>query len=242
MNNCRSCTAELTGNYCVNCGQPAKLKRIDGHYIVHEIEHVLHFDKGILYTIRELLIRPGESVQRFLSGDRNRLVKPIIFIVITSLIYSLINHFFHIEQGYVSYQYDGMKDSTIFMMLDWIQNHYGYANILMGGFIAGWLKLFFRKYQYNFFEILILLCFVMGIGMLISAIVAIFEGILQVHLLQYAGMLMLIYSAWSIGQFFDKTKLVNYFKGMMAYLIGTLCFYILLCILGIAIDLTLKKI
>ncbi|UUC44073.1 DUF3667 domain-containing protein [Flavobacterium cerinum] len=242
MNNCKSCTAELTGNYCINCGQPAKLKRIDRHYIIHEIEHVLHFDKGILFTTKELLIRPGESVREYLSENRSRLVKPIIFVILTSLIYSLVNHFFHIEQGYVSYQQEALKDSAIFKMLDWIQSHYGYANILMGVFIAGWIKLFFRKYQYNFFEILILLCFAMGISMLICAIAAIFEGLLQVHLMQYAGMLMVVYSAWAIGQFFDKTKAINYFKAVMAYLIGILSFYILLSILGIVIDLALKKI
>jgi len=34
----------------------------------------------------------------------------------------------------------------------------------MGIVIAMWSGLFFRKYGYNFYEILILLCFVMGMG------------------------------------------------------------------------------
>ena len=44
---CKNCGTEFNGNFCSNCGQPAKLKRIDAHYIKHEIEHVLHYDKGI---------------------------------------------------------------------------------------------------------------------------------------------------------------------------------------------------
>jgi len=62
MNNCSNCNDALTGKYCSNCGQPVKVKRIDGHYIVHEIEHVLHFERGILFTIKELLIRPGQNM------------------------------------------------------------------------------------------------------------------------------------------------------------------------------------
>jgi hypothetical protein len=38
------------------------LRRIDGTYIINEISSVIFLDKGILYTIKELLIRPGDTV------------------------------------------------------------------------------------------------------------------------------------------------------------------------------------
>ncbi|MDN5481533.1 MAG: DUF3667 domain-containing protein, partial [Chryseobacterium sp.] len=75
----------MNEEFCSNCKQNIKPKRIDGHYILHEIEHVLHFDRGILYTIRELLIRPGENIRNFISENRSRLVKPVLFIIVTSL-------------------------------------------------------------------------------------------------------------------------------------------------------------
>lgn len=53
MTNCTTCNIELTSKFCPNFGQPSQLKRIDGNYIIHEIEHVLHIERGILYTIRE---------------------------------------------------------------------------------------------------------------------------------------------------------------------------------------------
>src|SRR6478609_1967830 len=101
--NCKNCKAQVASNYCPSCGQPANLKRIDGHYILHEIEHVLHFEKGILYTIRELLVRPGDNVRHFITENRSRLVKPVIFIIVTSLIYTLVSHYFHIDDGYVNF-------------------------------------------------------------------------------------------------------------------------------------------
>jgi hypothetical protein len=153
MNNCSNCSDALTGKYCSNCGQPAKVKRIDGHYIVHEMEHILHFERGILFTIKELLIRPGQNIRDFIGENRSRLVKPVIFIIVASLIFTLISHFFHIEDGYI--HIDGVENTAIGSVFNWIQNHYGYANIIIGMFIAFWLKIFFSKYDYNFFELVI---------------------------------------------------------------------------------------
>ena len=141
--NCRNCNKEVNSKFCPDCGQSTSLKRIDGHYIIHEIQHVLHFERGILFTIRELLIRPGLSVRNFLTENRSRLVKPIIFIIITSLIYSLIIHFFHIEDG--SFKFDESEKPVTASIFRWIPEHYGYANIIMGAFIALWTKIFFKK-------------------------------------------------------------------------------------------------
>jgi hypothetical protein len=237
--NCKDCNTEVNLNYCPNCGQPVYLKRIDGHYITHEIEHILHFEKGIFYTIRELLLQPGDSVRHFLSENRSRLVKPIIFIVVTSLIYTLINHFFHIEDGYV--KLDEAQKSTTGIIFKWIQDHYGYSNMIMGAFIAFWTKVFFNKYNYNFFETLILLCFVMGMGMLFFSVFAIFQGLTHIDLMPVAGVLGIAYLTWAIGQFFDKKKAISYVKGFASYILGMISFMLIVILLGTSIDLLVNQ-
>lgn len=236
--NCKHCTTAVSMHYCPNCGQPVTQKRINRHYIVHEVEHVLHFEKGILYTIRELLTRPGENVRRFITDDRSRLVKPVIFIIITSAIYSLITHFFHIEEGYM--KYDEVGSSSIGTIFQWLQGHYGYANIIMGVFIAFWAKLFLKKYGYNTYEILILLCFVIGMEMLFLAFFAMLQGILHVELMHVATFICVIYCTWAIGQFFDRKKPANYVKAFASYMLGMLTFALTAVILGISIDLLTK--
>jgi len=236
--NCKNCEAEVNQNYCSKCGHPVKLKRIDGNYIMNEIVQVLNFERGILFTILELIIRPGENIRNFISENRSRLVKPIMFIIVTSLIYSLINQIFQIEDSYI--QYEEAEQSTTGIIFQWIQDHYGYANIIMGIFIAFWTKLFFRKYKYNFFEILILLCFVMGIGMLIYSIFALFQRLIDIDIMQIAGIAGFLYSAWAIGQFFDKSKFSNYAKAFFAYFLGFLTFTILAILLGTVIGLIIK--
>ena len=232
---CLNCGKAVKENYCANCGQAVQLKRIDANYVAHEIGQVLNFERGILFTVWELLIRPGENIRDFLSENRRRLVKPIIFIIATSLIFSFINQYFNIEEGYVNY--DETKQSTIGIIFKWVENNYGYANIIMGIFIALWTKLFFRKYGYNFFEILILLCFVMGIGMLIYSVFALFQGLTHINIMQIGGVIGFIYSAWAIGQFFDKTKFSNFVKAFLSYLLGFFTFSLIAIFIGVLTDL-----
>ncbi len=237
--NCKNCNTEIDSNFCPNCGQAKNLKRIDQHYIIHEIEHVLHFDRGILYTIRELVTNPGQNIRSYLSENRSRLVKPVVFIILTSLIYTLISHFFHIEDEYI--KYDGFDNSAIGNILKWVQSHYGYANILIGIFVAFWLKVIFKKYGYNFYELLIMLCFVIGISMLIYSVFAIIEGILHFKLFKIAGMLGVLYIIWATGNFFKEKKIKNYIKALISFLLGTITFYIVIFTIGITIDLIAKN-
>ena len=238
MTKCNTCDVALSSKYCPNCGQQAKPHRIDGHYIIHEIEHVLHLERGILYTIKVLITHPGQSIRNYLLENRSRLVKPIIFIIVTSLIYTLCNQLFHFEDSFLKYP-DNIKSTTI-EIFKWMQGHYGYANIIMGIFIAFWTKLFFKKYTFNIFEILILLCFVNGIGMLIYSFFGIIQGITHFNLMQPAGIIGFIYTTWAIGQFYEKGKFISYIKAFFAYFLGVLSFSLTAIIIGAIIDLVIK--
>ena len=235
MANCKKCGQSLVGQYCSNCGTPATLKRIDKSYIISEISSVLNLDKGILYTIKQLLLSPGNAVKKFISEDRNRLVKPILFILITSLIYSVLVQILHFEDAYV--HYNEKQKSTTFVIFKWVQSNYGYSNLIMGIFIAAWIKLLFKKYTYNFYEILILLCFVMGIGMLFLAFFGAVQSITQLKVLDYGGMLFFLYIVWAIGQFFNPKKWTSYAKATLAYMLGLFTFTVGILLIGKLIDL-----
>tara|TARA_R110002126_G_scaffold155578_6_gene302655 strand:- start:491 stop:1207 length:717 start_codon:yes stop_codon:yes gene_type:complete len=232
--NCKNCNTEINSKFCPDCGQPTNLKRIDGHYVMHEIEHVLHFERGILYTVRELITKPGQNIRNYLSENRSRLVKPVIFIIVTSLIYTIISHFFHIEEEIINF--DGLEKSSIGTILRWMQGNYGYTSILTGIFIAIWLKVFFKKYGYNFFELLIMLCFVQAISMLVFAVFALAQGLLHVKLLGAAGIIGMGYIIWAMGNFFEAKKIGNYLKATISFFLGTISFYIVIFALGLAID------
>jgi hypothetical protein len=232
--NCKNCNTEIDYNFCPNCGQPKNLKRIDKQYIMHEIEHVLHFERGILHTVKELFTNPGKNIRKYLTESRTRLVKPVIFIFLTSLLYTLINNFFHIEDAYVNNNV--FDNSVIIKIINWIQSHYGYANLLTGIFIAMWLKILFKKYDYNFYELLIMLCFVMGISMIIFSVFALIEGLVHFKLLGFASIISFLYLILSIVSFFNDKKIGNYFKAIIAFLFGSITFYIIIIAIGATLD------
>ena len=170
-------------------------------------------------------------------------MKPVAFLILTSLIYTIIAHFFHADDLYNEKEKLFFEKSSIGDLQHWVQTHYGYANILMGIFIALCIKLLFRKYKYNLFEITVLLCFVMGQGMLFLTFEAMFTGILSRQI--FIGILMFIsfvYPTWAIGQFFDRKKVSSYFKAFLAYFLGYLLFYIAIIFVGLIVDIILKLI
>lgn len=162
--------------------------------------------------------------------------------IFTSLIYTIISNYFHIESSIINADSNGLenpaiKKSSINSLFLWVQSHYGYANILMGGIIAMLLKIFFRKYKYNIFEITVLLCFVMGEGMLLLALFSLFAGITKIKaLFTIMGIATFAYCTWAIGQFYDRGKTSSYFKAFLAYILGNGLFYVLLIIVGLMVD------
>jgi hypothetical protein len=240
--NCKNCNTEIHESYCPKCGQPSKVKKIDAHYITHEIEHLFHFEKGFAFTIRELLRTPGVAIRNFITEDRGRLVKPITFIIVTSLIYTIVSNFFHLDDFFIKIKtQEGGEKPAFFKVVEWLKTHYGYTNLLSGAFVAMWLKVFFKKYGYNFFELLVVLCYVMGVSMLISAFFAIIEGISHLKVSGIATLLGWIYSFWAIGSFFEKKKVMNYIKAIISYLLGFTTFTIIAFAIGLTIDFIMKK-
>ncbi|PHR71894.1 MAG: hypothetical protein COA67_05755 [Lutibacter sp.] len=231
---CKKCKKESSDNYCSNCGTSKELKRINKQYIIDEVGSILNFDKGIFYTTKELLIRPGKTVKEFVLNDRNRLVKPIVFIIICSLIYTISQQIFQFEDGYVNYSFD--KDSASTTIFDWVTANYGYSNFLISIFIALWIKIFFRKSAYNFFEILILLCFVMGSGMLIFSLFGIIDSYTTLKIVDKGFFIGVVYIIWAIAQFFEGKRVINFLKAMFSYSLGIMTFTIAVLLIGFLID------
>lgn len=53
--------------------------------------------------IKQLFISPRRAVNDFIQRDRNRLVKPIVFNILTSLIYTLMQNYLAFEDNYIDF-------------------------------------------------------------------------------------------------------------------------------------------
>ena len=246
MNSCKNCNETVNGNYCANCGQVAKLKRIDRSSIIHEIANSLNAESGMLYTTRKMLISPGESVRQYITEDRRRYVKPITFVIITSLIYTIVCHFFHVDAKEFQQQMYGQTESLEVLpagslLTNWVIDNSGYVTIIMGFLMAFWVKLLFRKYGYNLFEIFVLFCYISGITTLLSSVFFIIQGIAHLKLIYTTNLITAIYTTWAIGQFFDRKKAGSYIKAFLSYVLGLLILCISLTCTIVFIDVVFKQ-
>ena len=222
MKTCNKCNEQSEDNFCPKCGIPFHIKRIDKKYVLHEMEHsLLHLENGIFYTIKELIINPGNTIRNFINGERDKHFKPLGFLIITSVIYGFISHYF----GYAEIDPDEGGNSVI---ADWFDNHNNYANVLLIGFIAISLRfVFYRKEHYNIFEYFILMAFITGEIMVMGIIAEALSGILHSEVPANIFLILtFLYGSWVIAKFFEVKSFGGYFKAILVYFSCICLFFI----------------
>ena len=241
MGNCRNCSEPVDGNFCSNCGEPAVLEKIDKRYFVNELKGVVGVQSGFWQSIKKLLFSPGESARHYIEDDRNKFVKPVMFLIFTSLLYTIVNNLFGSQAE--EFAETGF-DATLNYVMNWVFiENYGYTNLVLCFLTAFFIKGFFKKYNRNIYECFVLLCFLGGVVNVISSIPIVLggflpeaaAGVLEGVILLFA----LIYYIAGIASFFDRKKAGNYIKAFFATLIPILILMIVLIavvfVLGIAV-------
>lgn len=100
-NNCLNCEKELTDQYCSGCGQKADTHRITfKNFIFHDVLHgTFHLEKGILFTTKEALVRPGKAALDYIDGKRKRYYNVFYLILLTFGLMLFIRHIGHLFNG-----------------------------------------------------------------------------------------------------------------------------------------------
>lgn len=230
---CKRCGKTVTDTYCSNCGLKKELNRIDYSYLTQELGSLFFFEKGFLYTVKEMLVRPGKSVRRFLYQERDTFVKPLIFVIVTSVIYSILNYSLGFKDGYI--KFSDSAESYVLIIGSLATSNYGYTNITIAICITFWVKLLFKHKNINFYEIAVLICYLLGVEMLIFALGGILETIFSGDYAQLAAVISMLYLTWGIGQFFNEGKKV-YFKGFLSYMLGVVTWLTIVSIIGLSLD------
>ena len=98
MISCKNCGHSYEGKYCPQCRQSADTERITWHEVFHHVWHaVFHADRGLLYTIKELLLRPSRTLKDYLDGKRISHFNPFLFLLIAGGITSFLFFSLHLQ-------------------------------------------------------------------------------------------------------------------------------------------------
>lgn len=215
---CKNCDQEFSGNFCNNCGQKSSTDRISYNYLTNEIlSTVFQVNHGIFFSIKELSIRPGHSVREFLNGKRKKHYKPIAFVLLTSALYVLITLIID-EKTFLGDAFSGaarslnennLEKSITANILNWLSNNFGYSSLLLLPFFSLASYISFINQKYNFFEHLILNCYITGQQTLIYLAFAIIFFILKIdgyYTKAVPSLVATLFVFWTFYQFFETKK------------------------------------
>ena len=213
---CKNCGRVFDGNYCNNCGQSAKTRRLNWRFIVENFEHeILHFDHGIVFTIKEIFLRPGTTIKKFLEGKRKKYSHPLTYIAVISVIYFILRSVF------VKYTPPADTSDAQSIITDFIYHYY--PKIVVVVFIplaALFTGIFYPGNPYNFVELFSFHCYIRGQFMLFELLVLFINWSL-IHLgtalppVVTAGSTMLfnlLFMGWAQQQFFNDK---NFFQAFL---------------------------
>ncbi|MDO5505316.1 MAG: DUF3667 domain-containing protein [Pseudoxanthomonas suwonensis] len=220
---CANCGRAVEGAgqaFCPACGQPTPAHRIDWHFLVHELEHsVLHMDRGVFFTLRNLLLRPGHMIRDYIEGRRAGIVKPLLLIMMTAALLivlakyllagDLVGTVLAVDAGSGQPEDLGKLDvdylvTTFGAIKAWMNQHYTVLTLLMLPLEALAFKLAFRRVGgLNYPEWLVITTFLTAQSFVLQAIAM----PLQRAWPQMQGTIMLVaagYGAVSLVQYFGR--------------------------------------
>ena len=210
---CKNCNNNFDGNFCNNCGQEATVGRIDFKYLIDGIANsIFQIDHGFLYTLKNLFIRPGNTIKDFLAGKRKPLLKPIAYVLFTATLY-VITTYITGRNTYLVDVVSGIAEgvnnnseetSNSVRVLNWFASNHAYSTLLLLPFFTLASYLAFIKSKYNYFEHLVLNSYVSGQHMVIYLMLSfVFHNYYSEIIPVLLG---ISYTFWVYNQFFKYKK------------------------------------
>ncbi|AII53214.1 hypothetical protein N008_14670 [Hymenobacter sp. APR13] len=196
------------------------------HDVLHSIWHV---DKGILYTLRTMVRRPGPTIREYLAGKRVDHFRPLSLLFFITGLYALLYAALHIDMmpprdpAMPEAVYQMQASSTTFFMkyLSWF-----YVAMVPAWALAA--RLCLRRGGYNYAECLIIASFITAINnfltLLLLPVTYAYSGTPQIQSFSlYALLLVTGYASWAYGNLLNHTTLGwlgRLWRGFLTFMLG----------------------
>jgi hypothetical protein len=221
---CANCDRAIDGTdqkFCPSCGQPTPMHRIDWHFLGHELEHsVLHMDRGIFYSLKNLILRPGHFIRDYIEGRRARHVKPLMLIMILAAAMVFFAKYFldgdavglGISAGGTTAagtkmgdQFDPTRLANAFQVVhEWMNRNYAAVTLMLLPLEAVAFKLAFRRVgNLNYPEWLVIATFLTAQSFVIMVLAAPL-GYWFPQVRGWALSLIFVYTVVSLMQYFKS--------------------------------------
>lgn len=241
---CPNCSNEFTEQFCNRCGQKV-VHRITMSHLWHDLVHAFtHADKGFLYLMGQLFIRPGIVAREYIiEGKRKRYFTPLQYVIILSAITTIIvvnSHFMEHTMKSMNEltgnnsQYS-QKQAEFSQKLSLLMGkYYNILALIQLPFFALAGFVFYRRKKYNYAEILTLQTFISGQHMIMSMVVMMFlfftNSSLSLNIILL--LISMSYQVWAYMQFFQQKSIGAFFKAVACYIFAMIMFIIVGMLIG----------
>ncbi|MCA1752909.1 MAG: DUF3667 domain-containing protein [Flavobacteriales bacterium] len=212
----------------VTIKKPHTYRRFTVEHILEDAADTFLLNKGILFTCRELLLRPRDVVEGFLDTERERYTHPVKYFILAAGIYLFIllkADLYDIGAMVVNAPDIDAQKTGIELMQKYFLN---YLNAWMGVsifFFALMTRLFFRKARFNYAEHLIINTYLLAqitvFYILLSPLAAI-QGIWGHQLIE--SIVAVVFTCFFYGRVFRLGIGGAIGKSILVYLSATLIF------------------
>ena len=246
MQTCKNCGHRFEGKFCNNCGQTADTNRFNYHDLRHQLTHsIFHIDAGLLYTSKQLFIRPGHAIRGFLEGKRVKHLKPFSFVLILTGFYILLCHWFHLNLFSASEESltkDIGTGKTI-NLDEFFLSHFSWVTLAtIPLYTVGTWICFYDK-GYNFVEYLVLNTYKAGQRLIVQIVFLPFIFLVK-HSFDIGTVILVVYLIdlglhfWTNIQFFNTIKKTSVIiRSILSHLIMVILLGLSLVILMSVISL-----
>ncbi|MEL7145446.1 MAG: DUF3667 domain-containing protein, partial [Bacteroidota bacterium] len=148
---CVSCGHDHNEKFCPECGEKAGVDRITLTSIFSSaLGTVTTMDKGFLFNVKSLLLRPHQFVQAYIRGKRKGVLNPVSFLIFSTTIYLIVETLTNKVRGpgVLNDFSDEYKANLLFRLGHFIRANTKYFWIFSIVPLSNGLKLLFPKYNY----------------------------------------------------------------------------------------------
>jgi hypothetical protein len=211
---CKNCSFDGDGKFCADCGQKLSIGRIKFKDLLHELIHTFtHFEKGYLYTLKQLALHPGTMQKEYVSGIRAKYQKPFPMFVISGTICGLALFFMYRSAPDASVQY-------------FYRNYYVFVHTALLPIYTLFTWLLFKKSKSYYGEIFVLTIYMLGFMSLLIIPVNLLGFYLSNGVVSLIELIVLAgYNVWTFLNFFDyKTLWLTVLKTVFNIVINFMLF------------------
>ena len=134
VHHCNNCGEDFTGNFCPVCSQKAGIGRIGWRSVHQGIMDIWGLGtRSLLYSIWQLLLRPGHIISDYIDGKRQVSFPPVKMLFIIAVIYSMVYYWLLPTIFKIQVEPVITPEDQVIMgdMVSWLETNYSWFALIM---------------------------------------------------------------------------------------------------------------